>query len=130
MLKVFVKKSAKWKGFVKKLGGCHIIVSASHSVIMGGVNLNLCQNFVGKIFFLRFMAEKTSMGKFKLYGASNTQKSKVFLLVTCYLPIFSNLLKTSLRKASPFVLLELLPTGLLKGTPVQIRKSANIFVFV
>ena len=69
------------------------------------------------------------MGKFKLYGASNTQKSEVFLLGTCYLPISSNLLKTSLRKTSRFVLLELLPTDLLKVTPVQIGKSANIFVF-
>ena len=78
MLKVFVKKSTKWKGFVKKLGRCHIIVSASHSVIMGGVNLNLCQNFVGKIFFLRFMAEKLLWRSLNYMGRVIPRKVKCF----------------------------------------------------
>ena len=96
-------------------------------IIMGGLNLKVCQNFVGTKFFLRFV------GGINLYGGRNMcyynfiisffrnsqhpEKWSVSVknffrkcecISSCYLPISSNLLKNSLRKTSLFVLFELL----------------------
>ena len=62
------------------------------------------------------------MGELKLYEGRNIYYynsvknffRKCECIGSCYVPISSNLLKTSLRNTSLFVLFELLPTGLLK----------------
>ena len=92
---------------------------------MEGLNLKICQNLVGKIFFLTFLGEKTSRGELKLYGGvilllhfhyliyletANTQKSEVFRLIISSVNVnasvvtCSNLLKKCFRKTSLFVL--------------------------
>ena len=62
------------------------------------------------------------MGELKLYEGRNIYYynsvknffRKCECIGSCYVPISSNLLKTSLRNTSLFVLFELLPTGLVK----------------
>ena len=64
-------------------------------IIMGGLNLKICQNFVGTKFFLHLWGNKPLWGELKLCRESNiyyftfsfifletanTQKSEVFLL--------------------------------------------------
>ena len=40
-------------------------------IIMGGLNLKICQNFVGTKFFLTFVGDKPLWGELKLYWGSN-----------------------------------------------------------
>ena len=103
------------------------------TIIMGGLNLKISQNFVGTNFFSCIYVGSIYYyrGKYLLLWfhyfisleTSNTQKSAVFFfnfsrkcecIRCCYLSISSNLLKKFLRKTSLFVLFDFLPTGLLK----------------
>ena len=67
----------------RKLSPCSGSVSQRHlnhgfcptptatPIIMGGLHLKICQNFVGTKIFLRFVDWQTSMEELKQYGESN-----------------------------------------------------------
>ena len=55
ILLVFTASSAKIHGFCPP-------------IIMAGLNLKICQNFVGTKFFLTFGGDKLEWGELKLYG--------------------------------------------------------------
>ena len=40
-------------------------------IIIGELNLKICQNFVGTKIFIRFMGDKPLWGELKLYGGSS-----------------------------------------------------------
>ena len=42
-----------------------------HSILLGGLNLKICQNFGGLKYFLAFVGNKPLWGELKLYGVSN-----------------------------------------------------------
>ena len=93
----------------------HGFCPPSRPIIIGGRNMKICQNFVGTKFFhfsyiSRGINHSELPEKWSVSGKNFFRKCEC--ISSCYLPIFSILLKNSLRKTSLFVLFELLPTGL------------------
>ena len=120
--------------FLTRLCDCTLFYSVlswflPSSNFNGGLNLKICQNFVGQKLFLNLWEDKPLWGELKLYEGGvifittlslfhffrNSQHSekwnrsfknffrKCECIRTCYLPISSNLLRKSFRKTSLFV---------------------------
>ena len=75
---------------------------------MGGVKIIRGSNIYYYSFIITFLLQHTTPGQMKWVFFQNFFR-KCECIMSCCLPISSNLFKKSLRKTSFFVLLELLP---------------------